>query len=321
MEDELMAYIVSSSRVDCVTVPLNAGEGSQVEQNIVLLAQELETDRGKDAVSTRIQSLASEIAKLAGSRRIVSCMPHSFLHQVPWRVLLRAHGLSWSQLSFPTEFGFVVRQLTERPAPFPVQCAALGFDADKKDLSSGDSFAEEAKSFANAFKENGRFLDPCNRSTLELALSLPGLAFVSCHASARNHTGAAAVWLKLSDGGVSLEEVLPARLSKTGIIMSACESGVFKVTYGDYPIGAIPEILRRGAAFVVGTRCKVRNVFAAFFFPRFGEELAKGSPSSEAFATALAAAETAGYELWRDLASVEMYMSAVLAGKESSGGC
>jgi len=309
MAGELVAYIVSKDRVECVSVPLEVdipAEASQFEHDASMVPLELQKGRGSDAISKSIHFLASEIGKLVGGRRIASCMPHAFLHQIPWRAIFRAAGLRWDQLSFATEFGLIVRQITVQSAPFPLRCSAIGFNSEETQPGV-DTFAVEAKSFATAFGKDGRFLDPCTKGSLELALLSPGLSFVSCHASTRDRAGAAAVWLKLSDGDVSLEDVLPKSLSKIAILLSACETGVFRVADGDYPIGAIPELLRRGAAFVVGTRYTIRIPFAAFFFPRFAAELASRSAPADAFAKALNAAEAAGYNLWRDLASVEMY--------------
>jgi len=306
---ELIAYIVDKEQVECVSVPLQLkteADASQFVNDAMMVPIELQKGRGEGAIAEPYMNLTSEIAKHIASRRIASCMPHAFLHQIPWRALFRKAGLSWHQLSFATGFGLIVRQLTGPPAPLPLNCAAIGFNSELK-APVADNFAEEAKAFASAFGPNGKFHEPCTKSSLALALNSPGLCFVSCHASARDRAAAAAVWLSLSDGGVSLEDVLPEHLSGVAVLLSACESGVFRVADGDFPVGAVPELLRRGAAFVIGTRFTIRVPFAVAFFPRFAAELVSGAGAAVALAKALEAAEAAGHELWRDLASVELF--------------
>lgn len=309
MVGELIAYVVSRDRVDCVSVSLSLGNldnATEFIQDALMIPIRLQDGKGIDAVAKEIRRLADEIAGVVGTRKIVSCMPHAFLHQVPWRALLRSAGLLWEKLLFATEFGLIVRELTAQPEAFPLRCTAIGYDSEKAGKGP-DSFAEEAKAFANAIGPEGRFLDPCTKRALEIALQHRGLAYVSSHAFARDRTGAAAVWLKLSDATVSMEDVLPERLSGLGILLSACESGVFRVADGDYPVGAVPEILRRGSAFVIGTRFTIRIGFAAFFFPKFGAQLASGFTPTVGMSDTMNLAEAAGYDLWRDLAAVEMY--------------
>jgi hypothetical protein len=118
-----------------------------------------------------------------------------------------------------------------------------------------------------------------------------------------------ALELESPDGStvpVFVSDLLPDMVRATLVDLSACWSGVYEMGWGDYPKGAGPLFLLRGARYCLVCRFPVQATFALAFSEILGVNLAKGMPIPDAIAESLAEAEATGWKRWRDLACIEV---------------
>ena len=102
------------------------------------------------------------------------------------------------------------------------------------------------------------------------------------------------------------DQVVPRVVQSVLVILSACESGVYEMAWGDEPAGAAPLLLHRGARFCIGTRFPIGVMFAGRFFPRLMERLAGGEDLVTSFWVALSYSEQTGADRWKDIACPEL---------------
>jgi tetratricopeptide (TPR) repeat protein len=299
----LIAFIIGGDRVGYVArvVASDQADLDALDREIRILPSRLAEGVGLRAIPQVLLKFSQEVAKEIGTRSVTRFIPYDSLHLVPWRAVLHQCGLFWHQLGFPIGFNFMLRQgdpCKRRLDEYEV--IALGHGtAGAVDLE------EEAKQFARAFGSHGRTILGCTADDVSKACQTNAVVLVSCHGKTVK-TDDLRLVLELSGGSSLAEGVFPVRVSAPLIILSACESGVYFMAWGDYPFGAAPLLIRRGAGCVIGARFPVSASFAADFFERFARSLNKGMPINTAFASTLGAVEGNGRDLWRDLACLEL---------------
>jgi tetratricopeptide (TPR) repeat protein len=252
------------------------------------------------AVPKTILAFAQDVAAAVGARTVSRFVPYDSLHLIPWRAVLNHCGLPWLQLSFPTGFNFLLRQSGYRSQAPNATVIALGHGrAGSTDLQN------EARDFATAFGNRGTVVLQCTGEAVRQALESGAIVLLSCHGKAFAQPDGPRLFLELNDGQAPADEVFPARVFSPTVILSACDSGVYFMAWGDYPMGAAPLLLRRGAGCVIGARFPVRAGYAASFFASLGRLLAEGIPIEVAFARTLEKSQTGGAD-WKDLACFEL---------------
>lgn len=110
----------------------------------------------------------------------------------------------------------------------------------------------------------------------------------------------------LRDGDVEFRKLWSENVNADMVILSVCDSGVYEVAHGDYPLGAAPDLLRAGAKLCLGTRFPVNSRFTAKLMTVLGSHLARGEKVPEAFARSLSEVEAQGFDFWKDLACFEL---------------
>lgn len=81
--------------------------------------------------------------------------------------------------------------------------------------------------------------------------------------------------------------------------------GVYRMIGGDFPSGAAPDLLRRGARSCVCSRFHIDARFAASFFPKLASLLANRVSIEDAVATVTREHEGL-FDFWRDLGAIEL---------------
>jgi hypothetical protein len=300
----LIAFVVGRGSVEPVAIEIGHTSDDLVALDtcVKALPRRLWKGEGLEAMPKALLVLGTDVTRKIGSRSIAMLAPYDSLHLVPWRLVLRQSGLAWRQLSFPVAFNFLLRQdKAAGPDLRHAKVLALGHGA-----AVTVDLREEARMFAEAFGENGTLLAGCSAQDVEQALRSGSVVLLSCHGSAVRRAGGLRLVLELSDGPSMAEDVFPSRVVSPLVALSACDSGVYEMAWSDYPLGAGPLLLRRGATAFVGARFPVKASFAANFFPAFARLLAAGMHLHIAFARALMALEGRNADRWRDLACVEL---------------
>ena len=294
------AFLVDPQRVE--TVGMRVGDLDGLDTAIRAIPGQLAKGYGRGAIPNALLPWGRGIAEKVGTRRIARLIPYDSLHIVPWRAILRECGLPWHQLAFPIGFNLLLRQGGESDREIQSHdVRALGYGhAGTIDLTT------EADQFRTAFGPRATLVAGCTAAQVREALGTHAVVLLSCHGEAVSQDRGNSLLLSLADGRVSAETVFPDRVLSRLVILSACDSGVYTMTWGDYPIGAGPSLLRRGARAVVGARFPVRAEFAGRFFPAFGRRLSGGGTAETALVDTLIEMESAGDDLWRDLACLEL---------------
>lgn len=303
---DVVAYVLGRDGVSIVSVHIPSDESQRrvFATALEAIPTRLRERVGARAIPTILRELGSKIAESVGTRLLTAILPYAALHNVPWRVVLRDAGLPWSQLLARTEFGLFLRSRDQRHTPS--SALALGFGkAGELDLS------EEAKTFAEKFGAHGKLRSPCNSDDVTQALKTEAIVLISCHGDVdspqrvRDNLDDGELILHLHDGAHRAKGVIPAGTRSPLVILSACESGVYRMTHGDFPAGAAPDLLRAGVRECIGARFRLGVSFAASFMPALGEQLAARIPAARAFALVNASHEP-HFDLWRDLACLEL---------------
>jgi hypothetical protein len=300
----MIAFLISSDRVDCVTCGANSPpeELETLDAEVKMLPPRLAGGVGLRAIPASLLAFAQEVVTAIGTRSVTRFIPYDSLHLVPWRALLHHCGLPWTRLPFSTRFSFLHRQgQPSGPVVGERTVVALGHGtAGNVDLQ------EEARAFASAFGDRGRTVLNCTAADVRRALGSRAVVLLSCHGTAVDQPGGPRLFLELSDGQAAADEIFPSSVSSPLVIMSACESGFYYTAWGGYPMGAAPMLIRRGASCVIGARFPVSAAFAAAFFPNLGRLLADGMPGEVAFVRALEEVQEEGADLWKDVACLEL---------------
>lgn len=298
----LVAFVVRRDSVAAVEHQLpDIDECHRIFDAIRSIPRRLHKKDGIVAVPQAIQEFARKVSVEMDASNVVSVIPNSVLHGVPWRALLRSLGLSWSQLSAGTGFGL----LLGGPNRAPIQggATALGHGtAGSIDLN------QEARDFANAFGTQGTVVENAASTDIRAALLRHGAVLISCHGSQEEDLNSRTfhLYLSLGDGDKSADEVWPDSVVAELVVLSACDSGVYEVAWGDYPVGAGPDLLRKGAKFCLATRFPVNARFAANLMKELAAHLAAGNSVQSALSNALETMENGGADFWNETACFEL---------------
>jgi hypothetical protein len=296
----LIAYIIAHDRVR--TVGIWVRDLEHLDSEIRSLPHRLVAGVGVRAIHGALLELGRGIVAEVAQRNITSFVPYDSLHMVPWRALLRECGLPWHQLAFPIGFNFLLRR---EPVPNrrPAERRVITFGHG---MAENIDFREEARQFAEVFGDRGSMLTGSTADQIRQSLRSDSIVLLSCHGKfvARGQT--AELVLELSDGPARAKTIFPERVHSPLVILSACDSGVYTMAWSDYPLGAGPDLLRRGAGEVIGARFPVRAEFAAKFFVAFARVLAQGTGVESAFVRTLEEVGESKADFWRDLACLEL---------------
>ncbi|MDX1930410.1 MAG: CHAT domain-containing protein, partial [Pirellulaceae bacterium] len=296
----LVGFVVSKYGVETVDVPVGrtVAEADEVYREVGMLPHRLANNVGVHAIPSSLKEFARLLVEKTGKREICRFVPYAFYHAVPWRLLLRHHGLDWNQLRFCTEFGVLL--------PFSNVSTHDVLGKGMVSIGHGDAMGidlqEEARAFAQQWGAGSNFDSNCSAQTIRHVLSANQNLMISTHGRLAQRK----FYLELAEGSVSASELdLPQTIASL-VILSACWSGVYAMAIGDNPIGFAPLLLRQGVRRCICTRWPIRAGFAGMFFPELATRLRTALNIEDAFVDTLAWAENNGYDRWRDIACVEL---------------
>lgn len=299
----IVAFLVGRNSVECVAVDaaVRQADLDLLDAQLKVLPRRLAEGVGLRAVPGAVLSLTREIARRIGPRAVASVIPYNSLHMVPWRAILRECGLPWGRLAFPVGFSSLLRRGGKPPEAYEGTVLTLGYGT-----AGGVDLREEAEQFARAFAGRNTALPRCRAADVRRALQSDAVVLLSCHGQAVNEAEGSGLILHLEDGAARAGDVFPPRVSAPLVILSACDSGVYFMAWGDYPLGAAPALLQRGARAVIGARFPIDARYAADFFTSAAQRLAAGASVELAFSATLEEMEGGGSDRWRDLACLEL---------------
>ncbi|MEI6646418.1 MAG: CHAT domain-containing protein [bacterium] len=300
---DVVVFIVSNNNVKIVSLPLPSSELEKEEflSNLRCIPVRLSESVANRAIPDLIVKICKLLGSEIGKRRVLAIMPHSLLHLVPWRAVLRSVGLLWSQLGAYTTFG-LLNSGNKLVIPCSPTVIALGHGVAGVGSLAVD-LTLEAIEFARTFGPDGNIKQGTSQN-LTLALNSKHIVLVSCHGIYEGDT--ASLSLELEDGRKRFMDLLNETVSAPLVILSACDSGAYEMAWGDYPSGAAPELLRRGAAQCIVARFPVGADYARTLMLSLANHIKSGGTLAEAFARATEDMENSGKDLWREMAAFEL---------------
>ena len=303
----VVAFVVSRSRVEIVSVDMPSDDGLRHEllDNLRAIPHRLRERVGRRAIPDLIHTLCSRIDTARHGTKITAVAPYSVLHAVPWRLVLHEAGVSLTELPCRISFGALLFEPPQTIDWRQTETVALGYGIAEGGGTRVD-LNEEAMQFVDALGKPARAaICDCRARDVTREMQHGSIVLLSCHGDFSEERND--VMFDLSDGRAASADFLPVSIEAKLVILSACESGVFRLAWGDYPVGAVPDILRRGASFCIGARYPVGAEYAREFVVTLGRLIASGLSVPEAFCASLQQMEASGKDRWRDLACFELF--------------
>jgi hypothetical protein len=214
---EVVAFVVSREEVKVSRTKLSGrSEAAAFEEGLDRLAHHLTNAIPTIRLPSQLLSIARSIARDVSNRTIVLFAPHTKLHSVPWRAVLREANVPWSQLAFSMEFSpFLDPGGSIRTVDASAKCIALGFGTAGPSLS----LEKEAEDVVNIFGSRGILVTKARSQDLIHALGQEATVLISCHGNVHKSEGTFKVIFDLQDGAFSVHQLLPDEIRAPVIIL------------------------------------------------------------------------------------------------------
>jgi len=284
----LVAWVVTRDGVTARQAPLSPEEvAEQVSALRAAIRNLLSAQRSARWLYDRL--IAPLEADLTGKTHLI-LVPYGPLHLLPFNALQDAQG------------GYVIDRWTCSFAPSArVLSICLGKDAgrtaagvlafgnpDLRDSAFDLPFAEkEVRSLSRTYRDVRSFLGrAATLETVRREAGGAGLLLFSCHGEydAAQPLSSA---LRLSpsagdDGRLTVADVFGMQFSARLVVLSACETGLGRVTGGDEVVGLTRAFVYAGAPSLVSSLWKVDDVATAVTVKRLFRNLTQGAGRAEA---------------------------------------
>lgn len=299
---QIVAFIINQNDVDCVAVqlPKEQNEIRKLHEDIEMTPHRLSSGVKERAIPQLLMELGKLIKEKTETSTITGIIPYAGLHFIPWRTVFAYNGITFDRIKCSVSFHLLFRLFHN--------CNALL--GDTQAIAMGHGYAEdynlekEAELFIEQYK-NG-YLIECTKAQIGIALVKDCIIFISCHGETEKIDNKPKLKLKLRDEDAVLEDILPKKVVSPLIILSACESGVYNMEWGDYPSGVAPLLIEKGACWCIITRYPISARYAKAFFSKFSESLRMCADVKEAFRCATIDTLHKDYDLWKDVSCIEL---------------
>lgn len=292
--DNLVCWVVGSSQVQAVATPLQRAELAEtIGQFRRAIQKRASTERfSRSLYDVLIRPLE---AYLPAGRQLV-LVPHGVLHYLPFPALRSAEGsylIDRHPLALApsaTVLGFCVRKGSRREGALrDPRLLALG-NPDVGDPAYDLPFAEkEIKSLERTFARVESYLGKAaTRRALEASAGQADILHFSCHGVYDEQNPLFSALLLAPQPGTSdngrleAHQIFTLRLNASLVTLSACETGLQKVTGGDEVVGLARSFIFAGAPSLVSSLWTVDDLATAITLKRFYRYLGEGMGKAEA---------------------------------------
>ena len=229
---------------------------------------------------------------LTGSDHVI-IVPHGILHYLPFSMLMRDNEFlidrfSISLVPSSTVLGYCLEKGGRFPNdPQKIVVTAFG-NPDLGDPSYNLSYAEkEILSLQRSFPRLTAFTEQeASEKKVKQIVGNQNILHFACHATYNPEAPLfSALLLGASDGEdgrLEAQEIFGLRLNSDLVTLSACETGLGKITQGDEIIGLSRSFIYAGTPSILTSLWKVDDLATAVMMKRFYRYLAAGSTRAEA---------------------------------------
>lgn len=293
-KDRLVSWVVDRARVRAIAVPLDRNRlGEDIAQFRKAIQKRASTERFARALYDQLLKPVEPFLQNTGQLVIV---PHGALHYLPFPALQRAdstylidtHALALAPSA--TVLGFCYRKgatLPPRAAQQP-RVLALG-NPDVGNPRFDLPFAEkEIKSLEQTFGEITSFTrQQATPGALFASAGEASLVHFSCHGVYDERNPLFSALLLAPDsthktGRLEAHQIFGMRLNAALVMLSACETGLARVTGGDEVIGLARSFIFAGTPSLIASLWTVDDLATAITVKRFYRYFKSGMSTSQA---------------------------------------
>jgi CHAT domain-containing protein len=293
-KDRLVCWVVDRNQARAVATPLDR---SRLNESIVQFRKAIQKRASTESFSRELYDLlVKPIEPLLTSAAQLVIVPHGILHYLPFPALQKADGsylIDHHALALApsaTVFGFCHRKgegvLAKSEENYRV--LALG-NPDVGNPRLDLPFAEkEIKSLEQTFGEVESYTrKQATQSALVAALGEANLIHFSCHGvyDDRNPLFSALLLAPNAanpDGRLEAHEIFGLKLNTSLVMLSACETGLARVTGGDEVIGLARSLIFAGTPSLIASLWTVDDLATAITVKRFYRYLKSGMSKAAA---------------------------------------
>jgi CHAT domain-containing protein len=289
-KDRLVCWVVDRSQSRAVTTPLDR---TRLNESLVQFRKAIQKRASTESFSRELYDLLIKpIEALLTNAAQLVIVPHGILHYLPFPALQKADGTylidhyAMALAPSATAFGFCHRKSAKTQESYRV--LALG-NPDVGNPRLDLPFAEkEIKSLEQTFGEVQSYTrQQATQSALIAAAGEADLIHFSCHGvyDDRNPLFSALLLAPDAtspDGRLEAHEIFTLKLNTSLVMLSACETGLARVTAGDEVIGLARSFIFAGAPSLIASLWTVDDLATAITVKRFYRYLKSGMSKAAA---------------------------------------
>jgi len=293
-KDRLISWVVDRQQARAVQMPL---ERQRLNESITQFRRALTKRASTEIFSRELYDLLIKPNEplLMNAKQLV-IVPHGILHYLPFPALQKADStylidrFALALAPSATVLGFCYRQGTARlqPTREDWHVLTLGNPAVGNPLFDLPFAEKEIKSISQTFGEIESYTrQQATAQALINSASRADLLHLSCHGvyDERNPLFSALLLAPDSsnvNGRLEAHEIFSLQLNASLVMLSACETGLARVTGGDEVIGLARGFIFAGAPSLIASLWTVDDLATAITVKRFYRYLKSGMSKAEA---------------------------------------
>ena len=290
--NEIVIFVIEKNKINAISQKIDKSDLFEYLKSFrdVIVSGEItgELEYVK-ALSLRLYELLFKPISYIVSKKDIYIVPHGPLHYIPFQALydgkeylIKKYSISY--LPSSTVLKFVMDKIKERDQESNVLIFA---NPDLGDARYDLSFAEEeASSIRWNFPNSQIFIrkEATETRAKEMGIKYNILHFASHGEFDVDDPFEASLYLvedNKNDGKLTLGEVFSMNLKANLVVLSACQTGLSKISYGDELIGFARAFMYAGAPTITATLWRVDDKSTSNLMRKFYTNL-KTMPNSEA---------------------------------------
>lgn len=276
--EHLDIWVIQGGSLSGVSVPVLQQDLQARIRDFRMLMQNFSSTEylGKELADLLIAPIAD---KIKGAKRL-AIVPHQNLHFLPFAALPFEKGALVDRFSIYYLDSAMMARFTHGPNPRKIgESTPLLAMAPAEDLP----FAAKESAVISRYFPKVTLKEGAEAS--EAALKAGAESFGALHVAAHGEFKPSAPGesrLVMADGGLSVTEVFGLDTKADLVTLSACESGLGKLSLGDEIVGMNRAFLFSGASTVVSALWRISDVASGVTMKRFYRYLAEGDDKAEA---------------------------------------
>lgn len=302
--DRSYLFLIEKDRFEVVSIP--AGE-EELKKAVIALRRKIVTrsDCREDVKAlSRVLFPSQTLIRLKRAGRLVF-IPHSVLHYVPFCMLVDDHGKYLVKgheiLNEPSASVWKLCMDKKRPQVAGIVAYALGgsegafgiareggirtldlISPERSEIGPLPATADEVREISSLYPGGTALIGPeMTSDRVRSTIKGKNIVHFATHGILSPDYPLLS-GLLLYDGLMTIPDIFSLDLSASLVVLSACNTGVGKLSSGDEIVGMARAFMYAGSSTVISTLWSVSDESTAKLMKRFYENLKTGSPEGRA---------------------------------------